>query len=132
MTEPDTASIRHQLGILCRRKGCRTSAWTPDCPTDWRPTSVANPDTGEPFTEAGAWEWVADQLDAGIVIEPVSLDKPPGKTAFAFQVTKGAIRIYVKLQLGSGKVIGRSFHRSEPFDKKDPRRHKTTEESGDE
>jgi hypothetical protein len=111
--EPDLTSIRHQLGLLCRRKGARTSAWTAEKPTQWQPNSVINPQDGQPFTDAGAWEFVADHLDSGHPITPVVLENPPGKVAYELVVSIGDSELYVKLELGSGRVIGRSFHYSE-------------------
>jgi hypothetical protein len=45
----------------------------------------------------------------------VLLDNPPGRTGYVLKIALfGAPRlIYVKLQLGSGNVIGRSFHYSD-------------------
>lgn len=39
------------------------------------------------------------------------LDKPPGKPGYTFHFVDGAgKRIYVKLQIASGFIMGRSFH----------------------
>ena len=41
------------------------------------------------------------------------LDKPPGRTGYVIKTAGwGEEQIYIKLELGSGKVIGRSFHLS--------------------
>ena len=82
-------------------------------PTEWRPNTVTNPQAGQPFTDTGAWEFVADILDAGHPITPVVLENPPGKVAYELVVSMGDSELYVKLELGSGRVIGRSFHYSE-------------------
>lgn len=68
------------------------------------------------FTEPGAWEFIAEQLEAGRPMLEIKLDTPAGKTGYVVMASGGEKRpdIYVKLQLGSGKVIGRSFHYSEP------------------
>jgi hypothetical protein len=110
--DDELAEIRHQLEILCRKKRARTSAWTPDRPTDWRPNSVINPEDCQPFTDCGAWEFVADCLSRGILLEPIELDLPTGKTGYVMTIPLGDRDLYVKLQLGAGKVIGRSFHYS--------------------
>jgi len=106
------SEIRKQLAMLSLRKSARTSAWTKDVPTDWNPGSVINPTTSEPFTEVGAWEFVAEQLEACVPLSEVELTHPQGKKAHAFVVQLGDRELYVKLQLGSGKVVGRSFHYS--------------------
>ncbi|MCP4655336.1 MAG: hypothetical protein GY856_07950 [bacterium] len=76
---------------------------------------VRDPASGESFTEAGAWHFIADLLESGHPIDEVVLRKPPGKLAYAMIVdlAPGQPALYVKLQLGSGKVIGRSFHYTE-------------------
>jgi hypothetical protein len=110
--DDEHASVRHQLAILCRRKKSRTSEWSRDRPTEWRPTSVINPEDGQPFTDAGAWEFAAACLERNEPLHPVELEAPAGKWAYAMAVREGSRVIYIKLQLGSGKVIGRSFHYS--------------------
>ncbi len=55
----------------------------------------------------------ADLLDAGEPLKEVSLNKPPGKKGYVMEIpVKGWRPIYIKLQLGSGQVFGRSFHHS--------------------
>jgi hypothetical protein len=66
-----------------------------------------------PFTSAGAWEFIADTLDKGVPLYEVPLDKPPGTTGFYFTIEVCGVTVYVKLQLGNGKVFGRSFHCAE-------------------
>jgi hypothetical protein len=73
-----------------------------------------HPKSGEPFTERGAWEFVAEVLEAGQVMESITLDRPPGAKAYVLIIATTPMTppIYVKLQLGAGCVIGRSFHYS--------------------
>jgi len=66
-----------------------------------------------PFTPAGAWQFIAECLEAGHRIEPMMLEQPEGKTGYVMKVLLGTKMVYIKLELGSGKVIGRSFHYSE-------------------
>lgn len=113
----DDAQTRHQLAILCRRKKARTSQWSPERPTEWQPTSVTDPRSGVPFTDAGAWDFVAKKLDDGIPLEHVILKKPPGAKAYVLLIPLVDRILYVKLQLGPGAVIGRSFHYSIDSDK---------------
>lgn len=109
-------SIRDELVGLVRR-GKRTSAFSPGRPTDWRPGDVPNPGSLllPYFDDDSAWELIASRLESGHHVETVALDKPPGRTGFVMKVdlNPGRPRVYIKLQLGSGIVIGRSFHESE-------------------
>ena len=109
-------SIRHQLITLARRKRARVVGWSPVRPTDWRPHSVRNPGgiLNTQFSDAAAWELIASQLEAGCEVETIILDKPPGAKGYVMLIELEPGRpIYIKLQLGSGKIIGRSFHYSE-------------------
>jgi len=105
-------AVRRELAVLCRRAWCCELGW----PRDWAPGSVVDPNDPDQqvFTERGAWEFVADLLEAGHPIQEIELDKPPGKKGYVLGASAGQGRpeIYIKLQLGSGKVIGRSFHYS--------------------
>lgn len=108
----DLERIRHQLVVLCQRKKARTSEWSIHCPTEWQPTTVIDPQSGLPFTDAGAWEFVAESLENGLELETVQLEKPPGSIGYVLKIPVGDRQLYVKLQLGAGKVVGRSFHYS--------------------
>jgi hypothetical protein len=78
--------------------------------------AVVNPNDPDDqvFTERGAWEFVAELLEAGHPLKEVDLKKPVGKKGYELLASggKGRPEIYMKLQLGSGRVIGRSFHYS--------------------
>ena len=105
----DMDAIRHQLIVLAKRRSCRVLGW----PRDWRPTQVLNPKDGRPFTPVGAWEYIVELLEQQVPIEPKTLDAPElGKTAYIIKSPLGTRTLYIKLQLGSGCVIGRSFHYS--------------------
>lgn len=108
-------SVRHQLLLLLQR-GKRTLPKFRDMPTDWRAQQVINPNDPDqlPFTPNGAWHFIEEQLEQGRPIEAIRLDVPPGKTGYVMLVPVGPNTpdIYIKLQLGSGQVIGRSFHYS--------------------
>jgi hypothetical protein len=86
-------------------------------PSSWEPHRVINPNDreGRSFSPAGAWEFIADALEAGEELAEITLDKPAGKSAFVMKLRIHATkpRLYIKLELGSGKVIGRSFHQSD-------------------
>lgn len=104
-------AFRRQLAILACRKSSRRLGW----PRHWSPTSVRDPkgEFGAPFTEAGAWEFIAELLDSDHAIEEVELRDPPGKSGYVLHVRLPNDRpLYIKLELGSGTIIGRSFHYS--------------------
>ena len=113
-------SIRRQLVILARRRRGRVTAFSTDRPTDWRPEQVRNPDgvLDTHFTDAAAWEFIASKLEGGHPVETVELRKPAGAKGYVMKIDiePGSPHLYVKLQLGSGQVIGRSFHYSERCD----------------
>lgn len=90
-------------------------------PCVWTPQTVRNPENLEwYFTEAGAWNFIADKLEAGHEYYEMTLDNPQGAPAIYFTVDLPAphAAIYVKVQIGIGnKAIGRSFHPSSPMSK---------------
>lgn len=108
---------RNQLALLARRSRARTSAFSRRRPTDWRPTTVRNPEgvLDTHFTDSTAWEFIATRLEASEEVEVISLRQPPGAKGYVMKIDLGAgvPALYVKLQLGSGTIIGRSFHYSE-------------------
>ena len=106
-------SVRREIAILARQKKCRTSVWTPDIPTEWQPHTVRDR-RGDFFTDSGAWEFLADLVESGCPAKPVPLDHPPGKRGWAIiiRLNADAPEIYIKIRLGSGKLIGYSFHYS--------------------
>lgn len=108
---------RKQLALLARRSGARTSAFSRSRPTDWRPATVRNPEgvLDTHFTDSTAWEFIAARLEAGEEVEVIPLRQPPGAKGYVMKIDLGADVpvLYVKLQLGSGRIIGRSFHYSE-------------------
>jgi hypothetical protein len=111
----DCRDARHQLLSLLE-KGKYKLPYFKDMPTDWRPTQVENPDgDGLPFTPKTVWHFIYDKLAEGHPIERVELDNPAGKIGYVMKIASGNDKpqIYVKLQLGSGCVLGRSFHYSE-------------------
>ena len=102
--------------ILARRPGARITEFSRKRPTEWKPWEVRNPggSLDSHFTGGGAWEFIATKLEEGHSVEVVELQKPPGKKGYVMKIDldPGDQPLYVKLQLGSGKVIGRSFHYS--------------------
>lgn len=110
-------AIRHELVVLARRGGSRDSEFRRDRPTDWRPHEVRNPAGGlaTHFSGPSAWEFIASRLEQGEPVEVVELHKPQGAKGYVMKIDLGQSvpKLYVKLQLGPGKVFGRSFHYSE-------------------
>lgn len=110
------AAIRRQLIVLARRTNSRTAAFSPTTPTEWNPTEVRNPEgiLDTHFTDSSAWELIASRLESDEPVEVVKLRKPAGRTGYVMKLRLGAEAplVYVKLQLGSGKILGRSFHYS--------------------
>jgi hypothetical protein len=62
------------------------------------------------FTPDSAWEFIREALISNCDIEIKPLDMPPGATGYVLLLQGEGETIYVKLQLGSNNVIGRSFH----------------------
>lgn len=107
--------IRRQLASLAASRKTRAVPNTKEMPCRWFPGTVLNLEGDQPFTEAGAWEFVIARLEGGEPLELVPLRKPPGRTGYAMKIADGRDKIiYIKLQLGSGRVYGRSFHYSQP------------------
>ena len=108
---------RRQLVILARRPRARNSDFSPDQPTDWRPSQVRNPDgvLDKHFTASTAWELIAARLEGGEEVEVIELSQPKGTKGYVMRIDLGSDlpELYVKLQLRPGKIIGRSFHYSE-------------------
>ena len=110
------AATRSQLVDRARSRRSRTAAFTRDRPTDWGPTGVRNPyGVLDPyFTHSTAWEFIASRLEAGEEVEVIEVQKPAGTKGYVMKIDLGldVPKLYVKLQLGASKVIGRSFHYS--------------------
>jgi len=108
--DQELPSIRRQLALLAKRKSAQTLGF----PRDWRPSEVTNPEDGQPFTPRGAWIFIANLLEqrSEVQLETVTLDNPPGSTAYVLTPLVGEHIVYIKVQLGAGKIIGRSFHYS--------------------
>ena len=107
--------FRRQLAALARSRHSRTVGIpSRGLPSDWRPYTVMNPESGLLFTEASAWNLLVQLLEEGHPILETTLDHPPGARGFVLLVDLEGSRqtLYVKVQLGANCVIGRSFHYS--------------------
>ena len=114
--EPEQlAANRKQLAHLARQKSKRRVPR--ELPCEWRPTTVPNPaDNNQPFTEAGAWELIAELLEnAGQEVTTIILDRPLDKTGFVMKYPlPGFGMLYIKIHFGNGPtILGRSFHCSD-------------------
>lgn len=100
-----------QLIISCRRKDRVVGV-----PSEWSPQRVKHPEMeGWFFSDVGAWEFIADKLEAAHPYEELYLDNPPGALAIVMKVrlTVPDPLLYIKVQIGaSNRAIGRSFHYS--------------------
>ncbi len=109
MTVP--AELKRQIIVLCRNSKTRKLGF----PSRWCPGQVISPESDLPFTESGAWCLVADVLEAGEELRPVALRNPPAGTGYVITTKlSDSKEIYIKLQMGNGCVLGRSFHYSAP------------------
>jgi hypothetical protein len=110
----DPEAIRFDAAARARKrkKGIRLIPHSPDCPCQWQPGRVINPEDNQPFTEERAWIFLAELLESGTKIEVVELQNGYGKNrrAFVLKAPLGTNELYVKFQLGSCQIIGRSFH----------------------
>lgn len=115
---PDiNASTRNQLVVFARHSWSRNSDFDPSRPTKWKPGEVLNPNGASDscFTDSTAWDFIASRLEAGEEVEVINLRRPRGSKGYVMKIDLGlgVPKLYVKLQLVSKKVIGRSFHYSE-------------------
>jgi hypothetical protein len=108
----EVEQARHQLILLGRRKG----TWGVLVPHRWKPYQVIDPSTKQPFTEVSARELILVLLESGHPITEVELREPPGRVGYVLQVAlePATPTIYIKLQLGSGAILCRSFHYTDP------------------
>lgn len=109
--QQDINAIKCKLAKLARQKDKRDVGFGPEDPPRWWPMSIIDPRSGKPFTPAGVWDFIAEQLDKNETsIKQVLLKKPCGKLAYEFRVRTEYEIIYIKVRLAKGKIIGRSFH----------------------
>ena len=104
--------------IALIRKGRRSSKFRTNQPTDWRPTRVLRryAELDSHFTSNTAWDFIAAKLEEGHPVETIALRRPPGAKGYVMKIELEPARrplLYVKLQLNSGKVYGRSFKDSD-------------------
>jgi hypothetical protein len=109
-------NIRKELLRTCCQSRCRTAEFSRNRPTKWRPTTVIDPRDDEKryFSDNTAWEYIAELLSAGVHVEILLLDLPPGKKGYVMKIPQpdGQV-LYIKLQLAAPGIVGRSFHYSD-------------------
>lgn len=111
----DWDSLRFTLASMARRRDQRINQWTRECPSEWNPTQVINPETDIPFSDSSAWLFIAELLECNqCVFDEVPLRHPPGTIGYEALVViqPNCPKLYIKIQLMSGKILGRSFHYS--------------------
>ena len=106
--------IRRQLALLARRPGGHFVPNNRTHPCRWFPQTVHSHEPGYYFTDAAAWLFIAECLEGSTPLEEVVLKKPEGKRGYVMKVRVLPEHddLYIKLQLGAGAVLGRSFHYS--------------------
>ena len=110
-------NVRLTLIRLLRNRQ-RVAEFTEDAPIDWEPDSVRDPRLerlpDNTFTRDSCWEFILEKLEEGHEIEEIELRKPLGSKGYVMKIDTGTKepQLYVKLQIGVGGVIGRSFHYS--------------------
>ncbi|MHC6155299.1 hypothetical protein ACVSQB_26305 [Bradyrhizobium elkanii] len=99
---------------LCGSKRTRIVSFSAEMPCRWQPRQFTDPRTRQAFTDEGAWSYIVEHLEKGAEIREMTLERPPGAKAFVLLLPGvNAEKIYVKLQICAGRVVGRSFHESE-------------------
>lgn len=101
-----------QLIANCRRASGRGIGF----PHQWTPHAVELPQMpGFYYSDVGAWELVAENLERGHEYEELVLTTPSGALAIAMniRIDPNRVPLYVKVQLCTGnRTLGRSFHYS--------------------
>jgi hypothetical protein len=105
--------VRDELARLANSRRTRKLAYP--SALDWKPTTVVNPDSpdGLLFTPFDCWDFIVARLRDEIV-EIGVITMHDGKQGFVMKIpAQPHGTIYIKLQIGCGCVVGRSFHYSE-------------------
>src|SRR5687768_15208684 len=112
--------FRERLARLCEDRSKRINGRNLNVPNRWSPDQVMHPDLHMRFSEAGAWDFIADCLRdlEGIQIKTIDrLEQPPVPGHYMLvSVGRGIRRIYIKIaHLAAGDtVLGISFHYEDP------------------
>ena len=113
----DVEVVRGALVLLCRNPDMRITGRALDTANRWKPYSVRHPQTDMVFTDAGAWEYIADMIQEGsrLTCLPPTVQMPD----HAYYLIEGRAegrRIYMKVAIRPPlrKIIGLSFHYEDP------------------
>ena len=114
--EAPSSEIRREIARLARDPRRRVVGRPPRDPNRWYPHTVYNPVTSLQFEDWSAWELIADQIEAECEVRQTTLRCPEGRTGYELLIVvdPAARRVYAKVRLGAGQVIGRSFHYEDP------------------
>jgi len=114
-------AFRAKLAQLCLDESRRINGPNKSVPHDWRPQTVRYPDCYLCFTEAAAWEFIADCLQDDAVTVSIKRPVPPLQVD-AYEIivptTTDPRPIYMKVAFISATyeddelVVGISFHYS--------------------
>ena len=109
---PDWDCVCRELLLLASRKDCRQTDWSASIPCDWAPSTVWDPRFDREFTEQGAWLYVIELLESGHEFTPKTMRQPPNTIAYEtiIELRPSLPKLYIKLQIHKGKILGRSFH----------------------
>lgn len=109
--------VRRDLIRYASSKRSRETDFSSDRPTEWKPQTVNNPSSplGITFSDEAAWNLIVSHLESGHEVKSVALKQPPNRIGYSMliELERDRPRLYVKLELGSGRVFGRSFHYSD-------------------
>jgi hypothetical protein len=111
----DVESVRLALASMCRDPAKRIIARNLELENFWAPYTVRNPDTFMPFTDAGAWDFIADCLEANVKTTCIPpSEKYPDHAYYLVEGARTGQAIYMKIAIRPGlkHVIGVSFHNS--------------------
>lgn len=109
----DAKETLAEIARLGRHSKHRLNDFSESAPCRWQPYTVENPETGLPFSDASAWEFICDLLEAcPEQFVETELEKPIGQIGYVTLVTLSptSVLLYIKVQLLKGKARGRSFH----------------------
>jgi hypothetical protein len=108
--------IRSLFAVRCRDPLLRTDGRKLQIANRWEPFTVRHPELHAVFTEAGAWDFIADCLEGGEKLNslPPTQKFPDYAIYMLHAPVSGGRRIYIKIALRQelNMVIGVSFHYS--------------------
>jgi len=111
---PITQDRLRQLALVCRTPNLRINPPDIDIANGWLPLTVTDPVTLSLFTDASAWEFIADCLVGGVAVrhKPPSALHDDNAYELVASPPNGRRGIYMKVALRGDvkKLVGLSFH----------------------